>query len=224
MPRINRVDVGGYVYHVLNRSNARVQIFDNDKDYKLFEQVLTEAKGKFDMPILSYSIMPNHWHLVLYPRKDGALSVFMKWLGNTHTKRWHSLKGTTLVCHLYQWRYKSFICQHDSYLLTLIRYVERNALKARLVKKAENWRWSSVWRRENGTKKEKKLLSMWPIEIPKNYLTILNEPHTEAEENAIEKSIQRDSPFGEVTWISRIINKFGLESTVNPRGRPKKGD
>ena len=79
-----------------------------------------------------------------------------------------------------------------------------------------------MWRRENGTEKEKKLLSEWPIDISENYLTILNEPQTKEEENAIEKSIQRDSPLGEVVWVSRIIKKFGLESTINPRGRPKK--
>lgn len=224
MPRINRVGVGGYVYHVLNRANARAQIFDDDKDYRLFESVLTEAKEKFDMRILAYSIMPNHWHLVLYPQNDGELSIFMKWLGNTHTKRWHAMKKTTGEGHLYQGRYKSFICQEDTHFLTLVRYVEKNALKANLVMRAENWKWSSVWRRENGTEKEKKLLSTWPVVIPQNYLKILNEPQAEGEENALEKSIQRNSPFGEFGWVGKIVKKFGLESTLNSRGRPKKGD
>ena len=106
----------------------------------------------------------------------------------------------------------------------LARYVERNAKKANLVKKAENWKWSSVWRRENGTVKQKKMLSPWPIQEPGDYLSFLNEPQTHKEEEVIEKSIQRDRPFGGDNWINRIVKKLGLESTMRPRGRPKKGD
>jgi len=223
MPRVNRVDVGDQIYHVLNRANARAQVFDNDNDYQLFESILEEAQEKFDMRILAYSIMPNHWHLVLYPKDDGDLSNFMSWLSNTHTKRWHSVKKTIGQGHLYQGRYKSFLCQDDNYFLTLVRYVERNPKKANLVKKAEEWKWGSVWRRVNGTTKQKKLLHEWPVSRPKNYLTYLNEPQGEGEEKAIQNSILRSSPFGSNNWISKIIKKFKLESTITPKGRPKKG-
>ncbi len=70
MPRITRIDVKGYIYHILNRANARAQIFDNDNDYQLFEIILEEAKERFDVEILAYSIMPNHWHLVLKPNRE----------------------------------------------------------------------------------------------------------------------------------------------------------
>ncbi len=224
MPRQPRNALGGHVYHVLNRANARAQIFDNNEDYQLFESVLEEAVEKFEMRLLSYCIMPNHWHLVLYPNNDGDLSVFMKWLTNTHTKRWHALKKTTGEGHLYQGRFKSFIVQSDRYFLTLIRYVERNAKKANLVKNAENWKWSSVWRRECGTIKQKKLLSSWMIPEPKDYLSLLNEPQTHEEEEVIEKSVQRDRPYGDDGWVSSIVEKLGLQSTIRSRGRPKKGD
>jgi len=223
MPRTDRVDVGEYVYHVLNRANARVQIFDNNKDYQLFESILIEAKDKFDMRILAYCIMPNHWHLVLYPKKDGDLAKFMGWVTNTHTRRWHTVKETIGQGHLYQGRYKSFVCQDDIHFLTLVRYVERNALKANLIKKAENWKWSSVWRREKGTEKEKELLSEWPIVIPQNYLATLNESQTKEEENILERSIQKSAPFGEFNWTNKIVKKFGLEQTLKSVGRPKYG-
>jgi len=96
MSRIERTSVGDYVYHVLNRANARVSVFDNDKDYHTFEAILEDAVAKFDMRLLSYCIMPNHWHLVLYPKKDGDLIKFMGWLSNTHTRRWHMEKHTML--------------------------------------------------------------------------------------------------------------------------------
>ncbi len=223
MGRVLRTDVGDYVYHVLNRANARVQIFDNDKDYQIFEQILTEAKEKYDMRLLAYCIMPNHWHLVVYPKKDGDLSKFMNWLTLTHTQRWHVDKKTTGQGHLYQGRYKSFLCQNDNHFLTLVRYVERNALRANLVSKAEEWKWGSVYCREHGTLKQKKLLSSWLVEEPNNYLAWLNLPQTEDEENAIAKSITRGNPYGNSSWSKKVIHKFNLETTIRSIGRPKKG-
>lgn len=223
MPRADRTDVGGYVYHVLNRANARVQIFDNDKDYKQFEDILEEAIEKYDMRLLSYCIMPNHWHLVLYPKKDGDLALFMGWLSNTHTKRWHATKKTIGQGHLYQGRYKSFLCQNDNHFLSLVRYVERNAKKANLVKRAENWKWSSVWRRENGTPRQKKFLSPWPVPKPKSCLVWLNKAQTKEEEEKIQRSIMRGVPYGKSSWTEWMIKKHKLETTVRPRGRPRKG-
>lgn len=223
MPRIKRINIGGYVYHVLNRANARVQIFDNDEDYKLFENILEEAIEKFDVKILAYCIMPNHFHLVLYPENEGNLSIFMGWITNTHTRRWHTQKGTVGQGHLYQGRYKSFICQDDHHFLTLVKYVEQNALKAKLVKKAQDWKWSSLWRRENGTKKQKKLLSSWPISKPKDYLSWLNTILPLEGEEIIERSIIKSNPYGEDYWVDNIVKKFGLEQTLRRVGRPKNG-
>lgn len=221
MPRIERTDVGEYVYHVLNRANARAQIFDGDKDYQLFENTLEEAVEKYDMRLLSYCIMPNHWHLVLYPKKDGDLALFMGWLTNTHTRRWHTEKRTIGQGHLYQGRYKSFLCQDDNHFLTLARYVERNARRANLVKKAENWKWSSVWRRENGTAKQKSILSTWPVTKPEDYLNWLNQAQTEDEEKTIERSITKGNPYGSERWTDSVVERFGLEQTFRKVGRPK---
>jgi putative transposase len=222
MPRIARIDVSGYIYHVINRANARAQIFDNDKDYKNFEEILEEAVEKYDMGLLAYCLMPNHWHLVLYPKNDGDMKSFMGWLSNTHTRRWHAKKQIVGHGHLYQGRYKSFLCQEDDHFLTLVRYVERNAKKANLVKRAENWRWSSVWRRENGSVEQKKLLSSWPVQKPKDYLNWLNKPQYEKEEEALERSTNKDRPYGNNDWIEKIVKKFGLGQTLRGVGRPKK--
>ena len=223
MGRALRTNVGGHIYHCLNRSNARMQIFDTDKDYQLFEQVLEQAQEKYNMRILTYCIMPNHFHLVVYPKHDGDLSKFMNWLTLTHTQRWHVSRGTTGQGHLYQGRYKSFLCQSDNHFITLVRYVERNAKKANLVKKAEDWKWSSVWRREKGTMKQKKLLSSWPITPPRSYLTLLNQPISEDEENALKRSTERGNPYGGDIWIEKTVKKFHLEVTLQSRGRPRKG-
>ena len=223
MPRIKRTNVGGYVYHVLNRANARVQIFDNDEDYKLFENILEEAVQKYNIKILAYCIMPNHWHLVLCPENEGDLSTFMSWVTNTHTRRWHTEKGTVGQGHLYQGRYKSFICQGDNHFLTLIKYVEQNALKAKLVKRAEDWKWSSIWRRENGTVEKKKILSPWPILKPKDYLFWVNTILPQEKEEIIETSIIKSNPYGEDLWVTNTVKEFGLEQTLRRVGRPNNG-
>ena len=222
MPRTERVAIGGYIYHVINRANARVRIFDTDEDYQLFESILEEGKERTGMRILAYCIMPNHWHLVLHPKQDGEMIRFMSWITNTHTRRWHVVKGTIGGGHLYQGRYKSFLCQDDTHFLILVRYVERNPKRANLVEKAEQWKWSSVWRRERGSEQQKKLLSSWPVLPPPHYLVWLNDPQTAKEEEAIRRSIIKSSPLGAQPWVSRMIRKFGLEQTVRPPGRQKK--
>ncbi len=221
MPRIERVDVGDNIYHVINRANARVKIFDHDNDYKDFETILEEAVKKFDMRLLAYCIMPNHWHLVLYPRNDGELSLFMGWLTNTHTRRWHTTKGTVGHGHLYQGRYKSFICQNDFHFLALVRYIERNAKRANLVRQAQNWKWGSVWRRVHGTANQKRILSSWPISMPQNYLKYLNEPQKDEEIAIIRRSIIKNIPFGADAWRDVVVKKFKLEQTLRGVGRPK---
>ncbi|MCK5582228.1 MAG: transposase, partial [Elusimicrobiales bacterium] len=129
MPRTERIDIGNHVYHVLNRANARARIFDCDKDYQLFENTLEEAAEKYDMRILAYCLMPNHWHLVLYPKKDGDMARFMGWIGGTHTIRWHAAKGNIGQGHLYQGRYKSFLIDADNYLLEVSRYIHLNPIR-----------------------------------------------------------------------------------------------
>ena len=222
MGRAKRVDVGGEIYHVLNRANGKLTLFKTSGDYKAFEIILEDAKEKFGMRILSYEIMPNHWHLVLYPRHDSEMGLFMQWITLTHTQRWHTVHNTVGYGHLYQGRYKSFLVQKDNYFLSLMRYVESNALRAGLVKRAEYWKWSSLWRREFGTKKQKELLTTWPVDMPSSYLEWIQIVPKKADEESIEESMNKGKPLGNVNWVEKMIKKFGLESTTRKPGRPEK--
>src|SRR4051794_17979624 len=143
MGRALRTDVGGLVYHVLNRANARLPLFAKAGDYDAFERVLSEAHDRYGTRILAYCVLPNHWHLVLWPEKDGELSRFTGWLTLTHTQRWHAHYHNVGSGHLYQGRFKSFPVESDEHLLTVCRYVERNPLRAGLVERAEDWGSSS---------------------------------------------------------------------------------
>ncbi len=222
MGRPLRAALGGYVYHVLNRANARMPIFDDDKDYEAFERVLAEAVERTETRLLAYCVMPNHWHLVIWPRKDGELSRFVGWLTLTHTQRWHAHRGSTGSGHVYQGRFKSFPVEADKHFYTVARYVERNAARANLVRRAEAWQWGSLYRWLRGSAEDQRLLSAWPLARRPGWVEHVNEPLTEAEFMAIQRSVERGSPFGGSTWSDWTVKKLGLESTLRPPGRPKK--
>ena len=222
MGRPRRSAEGGLVYHVLNRANARMTIFEKDADYEAFERVLVESVERTGTRLLAYCLMPNHWHLVLWPRAEGELSRFTGWLTLTHTQRWHAHRHSTGSGHLYQGRFKSFAIQEDDHFYSVCRYVERNALRANLVRRAEEWQFSSLYRWKQGTAKEKSLLSTWPLPRRAGGIDYVNTPQNEAELAGIRRSIQRGSPFGDAIWSEQMARQLGLESTLRPQGRPKK--
>ncbi len=222
MPRIARNAPKDFVYHALNRAVARLLLFQKDADYEAFERVVHEAHQKFPIEILSYCVMPNHWHFVLRPRKEGQLTAFLRCLAHTHTMRWHAHHQTSGTGHLYQGRFKAFPVEDDDHFYTVVRYVERNALRAGLTPRAEDWRWSSLWRRVSGDVESRSLLSPWPVSRPREWVAHVNAPQTEAEVAAIRQAVRRGSPFGTTNWQNKIADKLGLQSTLRPRGRPKK--
>jgi len=222
MPRRPRNAPGGLVYHALNRAVARLPLFEKPADYDAFERVLALALHKHPTRLLGYCLMPNHWHLVVWPRRDGELTAFVRWLTHTHTMRWHAHYHTQGTGHLYQGRFKSFPVETDDHLYTLLRYVERNALRAGLVKKAENWRWSSLGKRRLQDERILPLLHPWPIPLPGDWAKRVNRPQTEAELEAVRRCVVRGSPLGNTAWQERTARRLGLEYTLRPRGRPKK--
>jgi putative transposase len=190
-------------------------------DYEAFETVLAEAHDRLPLRIIGYVLMPNHWHLVVWPREDTDVTEFFQWLTVTHTMRWHAHYGTGGTGHLYQGRFKSFPCQSDEHFLTVLRYVERNPLPANLVRRAEEWRWSSAWRPKPNLDL-RNWLSDGPIAKPRNWQELLNSPQTEAELDTLRRSVQRGTPFGSQQWTKRSANRLDLQSALRPRGRPRK--
>jgi len=222
MGRALRAAAGGYVYHVLNRANARLKIFADDEDYAAFERVLRQAVERTQTRLLAYCLMPNHWHLVVWPRKTGELSRFVGWLTLTHTQRWHAHRHSIGSGHLYQGRFKSFPIQEDDHLFAVARYVERNPLRANLVRRAEQWRWGSLHRWLRGSAEDRSLLSTWPLARKSGWAEHVNAPQTEAELDAVRRSIQRGNPLGDEAWSAEAVSELGLETTLRPRGRPRK--
>ena len=166
--------------------------------------------------------MTNHWHLLLWPERDGELAAFMQRLTITHVRRSQQHRGYAGLGHVYQGQYKSFPVESDEHFWVADRYIERNALRASLVLRAEEWRWSSLWRRCYGTEVERFLLSPWPVEASTNWIWRVNQNEDERELDSLRRSVQRGRPFGKPEWQKEIAKRLGLESAYRPTGRPRK--
>ena len=222
MPRPRRQCVGGIAYHVLNRANGRLRIFKKRADFEAFERVLAEGIERVGMRLCGYCIMGNHWHLLLWPRATGDVSEFMRWMTLTHTQRWHAAHGTAGIGHVYQGRFKSFPVQSNEHYLTVLRYIESNPLRAKIVKNSRDWEYSSLAIR-NGADKEDLKISAGPVRLPDRWNRLVNVLPGERVNDAIGNCIKRGCPFGNDTWKETVTQKLGLQMTLRPRGRPRKG-
>ena len=217
MPRTARASVGGVVYHALNRGNRQEAVFHKPADYDAFVDAIVDAKRHIPLDILSYCLMPNHFHLVVRPQADGDLGRWMRRLLTAHAQRYHRQCHTS--GHVWQGRYKAFPIQVDSHLATVLRYVESNPLRAELVARAEHWKWSSLpgwlgtdsllWRRKP------------PIRTP-YWVDRVNEPLAVGDLHRVRESVNRERPFGGEEWTRQTAEALGLESTLRTRGRPRK--
>jgi len=216
MPRKARSSVGNMCYHVINRGNNRSAVFHKDQDYLRFTEMMGEAVDRLPMRVLSWCLMPNHFHLVLWPYGDGDLSGWMQWLMTAHVRRYHRHYHSS--GHVWQGRYKAFAIQDDGHYLNVLRYVESNALRAKLVGRAEQWKWSSF--------PALKQLDLFPFLVPgplrrpRNWRALLNKEQPENELEQIQLSLNRQRPLGSQQWVEKIVKKLGLEYTIRPRGRP----
>ena len=217
MPRTSRASAGGICYHVINRGNARAQVYHDQSDYRAFLTLMNLASEHTPMRVLAYCLMPNHFHLVLWPHNDGDLSRWMHWLLTSHVRRHHRLRRTS--GRVWQGRFKAFPIQQDSHLLTVMRYVERNPLRANLVACAADWHWSSLSR---STKEiVRQLRSECPVTKPENWLDVVNRPQSKDEVEALRRCSFKNAPFGSKRWTKQTAIRLGLESSLRGPGRPK---
>ena len=222
MPRRARMPADDVVYHVLNRGNCRMDLFSKEGDFAAFITLIELARRRVpSVRVLGYCLMNNHWHLVLWPRRGADLSRFMGWLCTTHVRRWRLHRGNVGQGHLYQGRFKSFPIQQDGHLLTVLRYVEANPLRARLVKRAQDWPWSSL-ARQRGVDNVRIELSDWPVDRPRDWRTLVNAALDTGEIDNIRTSVARGRPFGDQKWVARTAGRLGLESTLRDPWRPRK--
>ncbi|MDH3439778.1 MAG: transposase [Gammaproteobacteria bacterium] len=219
MPRTARASVGGICYHVINRGNARATVYHDPADYRAFIDLMKVACQRIPMRVLTYCLMPNHFHLVIWPRKDGHLSRWMHWLLTAHVSRHQRVHSTT--GRIWQGRFKAFAIEQDRHLLTVMRYVERNPVRANLVQDAAAWDWSSL--SSGNISLNSSLLSVSPVTKPRNWREFVNEPQTADEVAALRHCGWKNTPYGSKAWVTKTVVRLGLQSSVRGPGRPKPG-
>jgi putative transposase len=208
--------VGGHCYHLINRGNNRARVFHESADYAAFISLIREASDRVELPILAACLMPNHLHLVVQPKLDGDLARWTHWLFTTHVSRYHRKHKSS--GRVWQGRFKAFAIQEDDHLLTVLRYVERNSLRAGLVDRAERWLWGSLrWRDAQLSPIQ---LQPPPIALPANWVQYVNESQTQAELESIRISVNRQRPFGSQDWVEIKAREFGLSQSLRSVGRP----
>ena len=219
MPRVHRCAPPGLAHHVINRGNDRKRIFYKAGDYLAFLRFVFEAQITVPMRLLAFCLMPNHFHLVLWPECIEALSEYMGVLMNLHVHNYQHHYGTVGHGHIWQSRFKNFPIQEDVHLLRVLRYVEANAVRANLVRRAEDWSWSSL---APSREDDWPALTPSPIVRPDDWLDYVNDPVGGKELKQLRLSARRGAPYGEPEWTERVAKEYGLEFTLRPQGRPKK--
>jgi putative transposase len=216
MPRPRRCVPANYVFHVLNRGCHGRRLFDTTADYGAFRALLAEGAERIGMRVCGFDVMPNHWHLVVWPEKDGAVSAFVHWLCTAHVAtRAHTKKRE--VGHLYQGRFRCFAVQEEVYYYNALKYVEANALRAGLVQRAEDWKWSSAWERIHGSE----LLVPGPLPLPPDWVSLVNRGFDPDDLRALRASVRSSRPYGSPLWAEQTSRSLGLEQKLHGVGRTR---
>lgn len=210
--------MGGFVFHVFNRAIESTVLFQEPGDYDAFLAIVSAAVQRHPMRILAYAVMPNHWHMIVWPERDDHLSLFMKWMTETHARRWRQWRDSTGRGAVYQGRFKAVPIQRDSHLLYACHYVESNPLHGGLVTRAEAWPWTSAYLLASPDKRP--ALAEWPVPKPADWRDRLNVPQPAHLLAELRHSFRKGVPFGNVTWRAGAMKRLKWVGTGRRRGRP----
>jgi len=176
MARPLREIPAGFVYHVGNRGSRKGPLFDGPNAYAAFERLVAATRERYAVRIIAYCLMFNHWHFLLWPLADNALSLFMKRLTEAHAAEWRRETKTVGQGAVYQSRFWVSPILDDLHLLGAWRYIERNPVEAGLVARAEDWPWSSA----SVVRTDRALtVDFGPVPRPDNWLEIVNSSDTD---------------------------------------------
>ncbi len=218
MPRPRRIAPGGFVYHALNRATEGQSIFHDAGDYRMFLELLRLAGRRTPMRVCGYCLMRTHWHLILWPFADGALSTYLHWVTTCHSLQYRACSDSQGRGYVYQGRFCSFPVQTSRYYYNALKYVEGNALRSHYVQRAEDWPWSSLVERSRAGD----LLDPGPLEIPCDWTEIVNTLPPEEQLEELRASVRSGRPYGSPSWSDDTAAALALGQTLRCRGRPRK--
>ena len=223
MPRIARVSIAGVPHHVTQRGNYRQAVFEDDKDRAVYLEFLKVYKERYGLDIWAWCLMDNHVHLVAVPKEDDSLSntlhlTHMRYAA--YANRRHGRQG-----HLWQGRFYSCVLEGE-HVATAVRYVETNPVRAGIVRKAENYRWSSARGHASG-----KPDGICDESFPKEDVTggwkggwseWLRLPEDDDVIQALKNNTRTGRPFGGIAFMTKVEAKVGRRVRSLGRGRPRK--
>jgi REP-associated tyrosine transposase len=190
MPRKCRYAPVDICSHVVNRGNDKKRIFFSDRDYELFLELLAYAKRRYAVSVFGVCLMPNHFHAMICPRKEGALSAYLQWVTGLYAMDLRARTDTLGHGHVFQRRFWN-ACVYDNQFLPVLRYIEANPLRAKLVEQPGDCRWSSfVLRQKDGND----LLDPLPTTLPDNWATLLTTDQAYAELDKIRTPLRPGRP------------------------------
>jgi putative transposase len=218
MSRPHRLLPAGFVYHIINRANEGARMFASGKDFDSFLDMVRETSRRIAMRICAFCLMPTHWHFVMWPSEDGAVSAYVHYLSTLHAVNYRRLHGRIGRGHVYQGRFRSFPVEGSHYYYNLVKYVESNARRSGLVERAEGWRWSSLHDRANGSS----LVTPGPLVLPSNWIDIVNASPRRDELESLRACTRSGLPYGSPLWISEAAAAQGFAPALRPSGRPRR--
>ena len=220
MPRIARAVAAEFPHHVIQKGNNREKGFFDEEDKEKYLLLLKKYTGKWDSPILAYCLMNNHVHLLLKPQKEEALYKAMQGVTLCYTQ--HINRKYQRTGRLWESRYHSCIVDKEKYLWAVARYIEQNPVRARIVKKAEDYKYSSAKAHIRGIEDEVLGEELFEERQRKDYRKFIRSGIPEKEINSIRYHASTGRPFGGEDFIEKIGKKLKRTFFLNPVGRPRK--
>jgi putative transposase len=205
MARLARVVAPGVPHHVTQRGNRRQPVFFSDSDYAAYARLLAEGCRAAGVAVWAYCLMPNHVHLILVPSDPDGLRAA---LGETH-RRYTTQVNRREGWHGYLWQGRfASVAMDEPHLLAATRYVELNPVRAKLARRARDWRWSSARAHLAGTDDE--LVTVQPLlELVPDWPAFLRQGLREAEHDAIRAGERTGRPLGSATFVARLEKRLG---------------
>ena len=219
MSRPKRIEKGMMLYHVSNHTWKHLRVFGSKANRQLFVEAMSQVQQRVPVRIVSYCILKDHWHILLWMNRVPRLSEFMKRLLVMHSQRWHSIHNSLGGGTLYTGRYKSFPVQ-KSHCCSVMRFIESHPVRSGEVDNPLDWEFGSYFCRYEDTPPLE--LSQPPNACGSNYRQLVKRGSPQKDLAAIRNSIKRGAPYGDPAWVARTAKALELESTLRRRGRPSK--
>ncbi|GAX61341.1 transposase and inactivated derivatives [Candidatus Scalindua japonica] len=221
MPRTARIVVPNLPYHITQRGNYRQDVFEDDEDRLSYLSWIDYYSKKYKLSIFAYCLMDNHVHFIGIPREEDSLARVFSISHMRYSQYFNKKKNAS--GHLWQGRFYSCVMDED-YLAAALRYVERNPVRAGIVRKPWRWKWSSAGvhvGQEDGVINLENITSLIDT-TAEEWKEYINSDENDEKVEKIRKHTLLGRPLGTKDFVAKLGRRIGRVLNVLPRGRPKK--